>query len=181
MDQNDILADVIPLYKDAKFDPRQPLRVVFKDQPAIDSGGPRKELYSLVYDRLINSTDYRLFEGQAGRLMPFYNASTVFSGMMRTLGKMIAHSVVQCGIGLPVFSPVCYWYLITGDVSKALPYANLTDVRDPDAAVLTERVFLNITAPFNNTRTLKFKTQLTIAFFAAVITTTTNSNQRTVK
>ncbi|KAJ7377170.1 hypothetical protein OS493_030369 [Desmophyllum pertusum] len=142
VDQNDILADVIPLYKDAKFDPRQPLRVVFKDQPAIDSGGPRKELYSLVYDRLINSTDYRLFEGQAGRLMPFYNASTVFSGMMRTLGKMIAHSVVQCGIGLPVFSPVCYWYLITGDVSKALPYANLTDVRDPDAAVLTERILL---------------------------------------
>ncbi|KAJ7392269.1 hypothetical protein OS493_013648 [Desmophyllum pertusum] len=142
VDQNDILADVIPLYKDAKFDPRQPLRVVFKDQPVIDSGGPRKELYSLVYDRLINSTDYRLFEGQAGRLMPFYNASTVFSGMMRTLGKMIAHSVVQCGIGLPVFSPVCYWYLITGDVSKALPYANLTDVRDPDAAVLTERILL---------------------------------------
>ena len=40
------------------------------------------------------------------------------------------------------------------------------------------------TAPFNNTQTLKFKTQLTIiAFFAAVnkITTTTNLNQRTMK
>lgn len=74
--------------------------------------------------------------------MPFYNASNVFSGMMKTLGKMIAHSIVQCAIGLPVFSSVCYWYLISGDVSKALAYANLTDIRDPDAAVLTERVSL---------------------------------------
>ena len=41
-----------------------------------------------------------------------------------------------------------------------------------------------LTTPFNNTQTLKFKTQLSIAFFTAVnhkITTTTNSNQRTVK
>ena len=51
-------------------------------------------------------------------------------------------TIVQCGIGLPVFSPVCYWYLISGDVSKALADANLTDIRDPDAGVLTERVFL---------------------------------------
>ena len=142
MDQCDVLADILPLYKDPEFDPSRPLRVVFKDQPAVDSGGPRKEMYSLVYETLACSTVYKLFEGQAGRLMPFYNASTVFSGMMKTLGKMIAHSIVQCGIGLPVFSPVCYWYLISGDVSKALAYANLTDIRDPDAAVLTERVLL---------------------------------------
>ena len=116
--------------------------MALKDQPAVHSGGPRKEMYSLVYETLACSTIYKLFEGQAGRLMPFYNASTVFSGMMKTLGKMIAHSIVQCGICLPVFSPVCYWYLISGDVSKALAYANLTDIRDPDAAVLTERVFL---------------------------------------
>lgn len=141
VDQSDILADKLPLYKGREFDPSQPVRVVFKDQPAVDSGGPRKEIYSLVYEQLASSTVYKLFEGQAGRLMPFYNASTVFSGMMKTLGKMIAHSIVQCGIGLPVFSPVCYWYLISGDVSKALAYTNLADIRDPDAAVLTERVF----------------------------------------
>lgn len=142
VDQSDILAEILPLYKGPEFDPSQPVRVVFKDQPAVDSGGPRKEMYSLVYEKLASSTVYKLFEGQAGCLMPFYNASNVFSGMMKTLGKMIAHSIVQCGIGLPVFSPVCYWYLISGNVSKALAYANLTDIRDPDAAVLTERVSL---------------------------------------
>lgn len=131
LDQDDILADVLPLYKGPDFDPSQPVRVVFKDQPALDSGGPRKEMYSLVFEKMTSSTVYKLFEGQAGRLMPSYNASAVFAGMMKTLGKMIAH---YC----PVFSPVCYWYLISGDVSKALPYANL---RDPDAAVLTERVW----------------------------------------
>ena len=122
VDQDDILADVLPLYKGPDFDPSQPVRVAFKDQPALDSGGPRKEMYSLVFEKLTSSTVYKLFEGQAGRLMPFYNASAVFSGMMKTLGRMIAHSIAQCGVGLPVFSPVCYWYLISGDVSKALPY-----------------------------------------------------------
>jgi hypothetical protein len=62
--------------------------------------------------------------------MPVYNANIVYSGIMKTLGKIIAHSIVQCGIGFPVLSPVCYWYLVTEDVGKAIGYANITDVRD---------------------------------------------------
>ena len=82
VDQGDILAEILPHYKGPEFDPSQPVRVVFKDQPAVDSRGPRKEMYSLVYEKLASSTVYKLFEGQAGYLMYFYNASNVFSGMM---------------------------------------------------------------------------------------------------
>ena len=59
MEQNDILAVLIPIYKDPTLDPTQPLRVVFKHQPAIDSGGPRREMYTLGYDKLVNSTEYK--------------------------------------------------------------------------------------------------------------------------
>lgn len=63
VDQSDILAEILPLYKGPEFDPSQPVRVVFNDQPAVDSGGHRKEMYSLVYDKLASSTVYKLFEG----------------------------------------------------------------------------------------------------------------------
>ena len=105
MDQCDVLADILPLYKDPEFDPSRPVRVVFKDQPAVDSGGPRKEMYSLVYETLACSTVYKLFEGQAGRLMPFHNASTVFSGMMKTLGKMIALTLSSSVALVYLYSP----------------------------------------------------------------------------
>ena len=51
-------------------------------------------------------------------------------------------------------------------------------------ALESNTVVSHFTAPFNNTQTLKFKTQLKIVFFAAVnhkIMMTTNSNQRTMK
>ncbi|CAH3186259.1 unnamed protein product [Porites lobata] len=105
VDQCDVLADILPLYKDPEFDPSRPVRVVFKDQPAVDSGGPRKEMYSLVYKTLACSTVYKLFEGQAGRLMPFHNASTVFSGMMKTLGKMIALTLSSSVALVYLYSP----------------------------------------------------------------------------
>ena len=105
VDQCDVLADILPLYKDPEFDPSRPMRVVFKDQPAVDSGGPRKEMYSLVYETLACSTVYKLFEGQAGRLMPFHNASTVFSGMMKTLGKMIALTLSSSVALVYLYSP----------------------------------------------------------------------------
>ena len=50
------------------------------------------------------------------------------------------------------------------------------------AHVHSEHVFplLVLTAPFNNTQTLKFKTQLTIAFYTAV-NHNNNNNQQTEK
>ena len=64
----------------------------------------------------------------------------VYSGLMTVVGKMIAHSIVQCGVGFPFLSPVCYWYLITGDVSEAISYGNIEDVHDSEYAELIHRV-----------------------------------------
>ena len=83
-----------------------------------------------------------MFEGEEGRLLPAYSASVVYSGIMKAVGKMIAHSIVQCGVGFPYLSPVCYWYLITGDVLKAISYGNTSDVRDVQYADLIQQVSL---------------------------------------
>ena len=63
-------------------------------------------------------------------------------GLMTVVGKMIPHSIVRCGVGFPFLSPVCYWYLITGDVSEAISYGNIEDVRDIEYAELIHRVIV---------------------------------------
>ncbi|CAH3183763.1 unnamed protein product, partial [Porites lobata] len=108
--------DALAYYKHPDFDARCPIRITFEKQPAVDAGGPRRQFYSMVFSALEDFQQYKLFEGPPGRLMPVYSASHVFSGLMKILGKMLAHSIVQCGVRMPVFSPVLYWYIITGDV-----------------------------------------------------------------
>lgn len=90
----------------------------------------------MVFSALEDSQQYKLFEGPPGRLMPVYSVSHVFSGLMKILGKMLAHSVVQCGVGMPVL----YWYIITGDVSRSLSYANPEDIRDEGALSVIDKV-----------------------------------------
>ena len=62
---------------------------------------------------------------------------------MKVIGKMIAYSIVQCGVGFPFLSPVCYWYLVTDDVNQAISYANITDVGDIEYADLIRKVRLD--------------------------------------
>ena len=142
IDPLDIVADAFAIYKDPKFDAKRPLRITFVDQPAIDTGGPRWEVYEQVFAKLANGecTSFQLFEGPENRLSPIYNTRIVFSGLMECLGQMIAHSIAQCGVGFPRLSPVCYWYLVTQDVSRAISFANISDVRDLTAAEYIRKV-----------------------------------------
>lgn len=89
----------------------------------------------------------RVFEGPPKRLLPTYSSRIVFSGIMEAIGKMIAHSVSQCGIGLSRLSPVCYWYIVYGDISKAISFAELSDVHDPEVAACLHKVNIKIVMP----------------------------------
>jgi hypothetical protein len=137
-----VLDDALAYYKNPDFDERCQLRITFENQPAVDTGGLRRHFYSMVFNVLESTSKYKLFEGPPGRLMPLYSTSLIFSGLMKILGRMMAHSIVQCGVGMPVFSPVLYWYVITGDVSQSLSYANLQDIRDENALFMLNKVCL---------------------------------------
>ena len=132
------------IYKNPRFDETRPLRITFTDQPAIDTGGPRREFFGQVFANLAdfdkNSGFFQLFEGPPTRLVPVYNARIAFSGLMKCVGRIIAHAIAQCEIGFSRLSPVCYWYLINQDVSEAISYANINDIRDITAADFIRKV-----------------------------------------
>ena len=84
-----------------------------------------------------------LFEGQSKRLLPVYNSSVVYSSIFVSVGKMIAHSIVQCGVGFPYLAPCAYWYLVTDNISKAIGYATIEDVRDIEVVQAITKVITN--------------------------------------
>lgn len=128
-DDEDMVSDALAIYKDPSFDASRPLRITFNNQPAIDTGGPRREFFEKVFAKLANGYEaFKLFEGPPTKLLPTYSSRIAFSGIMKCVGKMIAHSISQCGIGISRLSPACYWYIVHEDISKAISYADVSDV-----------------------------------------------------
>lgn len=137
-----MISNALIVYKDPGFDASCPLQITFANQPAIDTGGVSREFFDKVYAKFANGEDeaFHVFEGSCTRLLPTYNSRIVFSGIMEAIGKMIAHSIAQCGVGFSRLSPVCYWYIVYGDISKAISFAELSDVYDPEVANCLHKV-----------------------------------------
>lgn len=133
------------IYKNHPFDETRHLRITFTGQTAIDTGGPTREFFDQVFAKLAdvdNGSGFcQLFEGPPTRLVPVYNARVAFSGLVKCVGRLIAHAIAHCEIGFPRLSPVCYWYLINQDISKATSYANISDIQDTLVADYIRKVF----------------------------------------
>ena len=72
-EEDNLLTQALPIYKDPKFDPTCPLNRTFKKQPAVDTGGPRREFYTQLLHGMATSDGSVLpamFEGEEGRLIP---------------------------------------------------------------------------------------------------------------
>lgn len=110
---------LIAFYKDCKFDGQAAVRVCIPNQPVIDTGGARRQLFSSVFTTLATSDNFGLFEGPPGRLRPVFRQSSVSSGLLNILGKMVGHSIVMDTQGFPFLSPPCYYYMC-GYLDKAL-------------------------------------------------------------
>ena len=118
IDSNDMWSDLVTVYKGV-FDPHCQLRVSLKGQHAIDTGGVRRQVYTQVFQDFADNKVVELFEGSDNHLRPVVSAVSRSSGLLHILGKMIAHSICQEGIGFPYLTPTCYWYIIGGeDVCK---------------------------------------------------------------
>ena len=50
--------DALAYYKHPDFDARCPIRITFEKQPAVDTGGPRRQFYSMVFSALEDSQQY---------------------------------------------------------------------------------------------------------------------------
>ena len=122
MDEDDILNDALAYYKASKFDARKKLRVVYQGQPAADTGGMTPQFYT----QLLQEISQQFFHDDTFKT-PIYNSNMVVSGIMKLVGTVITHSILQGGPGFPVFSPSVYHYLATGDFDAAVQKISVND------------------------------------------------------
>ena len=138
IDQEDMWADMLALYKTSDQNMiAKRIRVMLDDSPVVDTCGVRKQVYTTVFAEFVQNKHVRLFDGPANYVRPFYSAEARCSGLFKVLGTMVGHSILQDGVGFPYYSPVAYWYMVSGE-EKALEYVNINDVGGDTACAITK-------------------------------------------
>ena len=138
VEASDAWSDTVAYYKRPSADPSSHrIRVVLQGQPAIDTGGVRRQLYVSVLRDFAENVHMRLFDGPPNHLRPLYSAEARASGLFTVLGTIVGHAILQEGIGFPYLSPMCFWYLACGE-ETALKYASLVDVGSAVATVISK-------------------------------------------
>ena len=116
----------IAFYKGCRFSPNAQVRIMIGKQPAVDTGGVRRQFFCDVFAYLSSSNLLRLFEGPENRLRPVFRHSSISSGMMTVVGKMVGHSIVMDCQGFSFLSPACYYY-IAGHLDTAISATSMVD------------------------------------------------------
>ena len=132
MDEDDSEEDqtesAIAFYKQGKFDKSSGVRVSIRGQPAIDAGGVSRQFFAVVFSQLARTDlGFSIFEGLPLRLRPVFKASVLSSGMLATVGTMIAHNILLDGQGFPYLAEYCYYY-IAGCYDQAVTCVTVDDV-----------------------------------------------------
>ena len=122
VDEDDVINDAMAYYKCSEFDPKKKIRVVYNNQPAADTGGVTRQFFT----RLLYLLTEEFFHGDSYK-SPIYNSVVVASGLMKLVGTIVVHSILQGGPGLKIFSPAVYHYLSTGDLDGAIQKMSVTD------------------------------------------------------
>lgn len=92
VDEEDLLNDAITYYKDSDFKSANKLQIVYTNQPAADTGGVVRQSYTQLLATITDS----FFQGHEYR-SPIYNSDTIASGLMKLVGTIIVHSILQGG------------------------------------------------------------------------------------
>lgn len=137
IDFEDMWADMIAQYKSPDMYLHCLFRIILDGKPSIDTGGVRRQVYSSVFENFAHNRTIRLFDGPENHLRPVCTAEARSSGLLKILGKMIAHSICQDGIGFSYLSPTCYWYLIGGE-DKALQFATVEDLPADSSMIISQ-------------------------------------------
>ena len=131
VDREDLLLDLFHYYKDSDFNPEFQIKIQFRKEPAIDSGGVLRQAYEDAFLALTKGdAGIQMFQGPPERLVPIYRSDNLLTGVFEVLGKIVAHSLIQGGPGFPFLSPSIYWYVATGDLQQGLARASVVDISD---------------------------------------------------
>ena len=119
VDINEIWNDMVACYKRTSFNYSSHLQVTLDGQPAVDTGGVRRQLYTTVFHDFASNKHVKLFDGPDHHLRPTCSAEARSSGLPRWDGctqylpgwcrfsLSIAHMLLVCHWGRGESSSVC--------------------------------------------------------------------------
>ena len=126
-DDEEMVGAALAYYKHDRFNKAAYVRISMKRQPGIDTGGIRRQFFAIVFSEIALSRSVQVFDGPVNRLRPSFRASNLSSGLLSTIGTMIAHSFLMDGYAFPYLSEYCYYYM-AGYSDKALTCITIDDV-----------------------------------------------------
>jgi len=119
------LYTLLKFYKGHCFATYKEISFILDDSRGIDAGGVRRHVFSKVYEDLACG-QLKIFEGNNNHLYPTHSISTITSGLLRSVGSMIAHTMIMENMGFPYLSKAMYYYMV-GNVDLAI-----TQIQDGD-------------------------------------------------
>lgn len=112
------------------------IQIHVHDKKVVDIGGVRRQFYSSSFAALA-SGHLEVFDGPLSRVRSTTRPSNITSGLLKNVGKVIAHSLLMDKIGFPFFSPAIYYYR-AGEENEAVTLLNSIDICGQDAHVLSK-------------------------------------------
>lgn len=135
--EESIINQVISKYKNPRFDIRKPLYVSFRSsgtaELGVDAGGLTTEYFFQLVNELVRGdlNGIRLFEGAQGHLLPRFDYDLISGNIMKLVGRIIMHSILNNCRGLSGLSPSVVIYIVTGTRDAVLENLDIEDIPDP--------------------------------------------------
>ena len=126
-DDEEMVGAALSYYKHDRFNKAAYVRISMKHQPGIDTGGIRRQFFSVVFSDIALSRSVQVFDGPINQLRPSFRASNLSSGLISTIGTMIGHSFLMDGYAFPYLSECCYYYIACYS-DKALTCITIDDI-----------------------------------------------------
>ena len=125
---NEVFEDILAHFKSSTFDPLSTLRIRYDGQPAADTGGVLHQCFSDAFQRF--SEKWFTETGTPYSRAPLFRSDILLSKIFMYLSRMIAYSVLQYGLGFPLFSRAVYEYICSGSISNSLPFLTIENIGD---------------------------------------------------
>ena len=116
-------------YYKKQFNENSPLKIKFRNQPGVDTGGVLRQFYTVVFEQMLIGTDDMppLFEGKQGRKVPIYNAGVIISNVMSHWKNDVS---LDCSSwyfyrGPAYFSASIFHYFVFGDFNPGKTYSEV--------------------------------------------------------
>jgi len=114
--RTDLISDAIAQFERPSFDVSKPIRVRFIGEPAVDTGGPRREFFRLFLQDLKSKSS--LFQHTSKGLIPLHNGKALCSCAYKMIGKILAACILHGGPPPQCFAPIIGNFILGKEMSS---------------------------------------------------------------